>query len=808
LAQAPRQRLAGPRPPTPAAPAARAVRAATAGSWEGSEPHGDPARRPALPRPLLLAGVIATAAAVGLLAGIGGAPSGGELAVDVAQRAGPITQAPPEPVADPSPAAAAAAGSWRTMAPGPLAGRTGHAAVWTGTHLLVWGGWDGHAVFADGAAYHPDDDTWRLLAPAPLSPRARPAASWTGTELLVWGGWDGATALGDGAAYEPATDTWRSLAPAPLSARAGAAAAWTGEVWLVWGGADDDTGRATDGAAYDPLTDTWRSLAAAPLSGEAGRAPRMVWTGTEAVVWALPGLWSDAPAAARYDPAGDRWQPLPPPPGGRRLDPVLSWNGRWLVAWGVTSGKEVGTAAARYSPLTDAWEPMPDPPLAFTGDALLVEVGTGPRASLIAWVGDTPAGGAVHTDEHGWQRLARAPVPGRVGHASIWTGAALLVWGGHRGAEPLGDRGAEPLGNRGAEPLADGAVWTAAPADVAGTVRAREMPPVSPPWEALPDAPGGRLFGPAAVWADGEVVLVGGIGRSVRDPLVSSVLDPATGAWRALPPADPSLGTARFGHLALWVPASPAGGRGEVVVLGGYDTTGRRPAATLALDPATGTWRALAHPGLQVTAAAWTGTEVVAIGRSPSEGAVLLSYAPQEDRWTRLPHPPLERPARAVVWTGREVVLATARGDRLAALDPATQTWRPLPPSLLQGTAVQLAAVDGAVIAALRQPDGWVTAVLDLELDRWRQIGVAPVGRSAIGLLTAGDRVLAVGRPGPELAVLAPGGGWEPLPEVPLPRRHGAGLAWTGDALVVWGGGTSPDPDTIDGALLRLPPER
>lgn len=41
------------------------------------------------------------------------------------------------------------------------------------------------------------------------------ASAWTGSELLVWGGWSGTyeyefaeAFLGDGAAYDPVTDSW------------------------------------------------------------------------------------------------------------------------------------------------------------------------------------------------------------------------------------------------------------------------------------------------------------------------------------------------------------------------------------------------------------------------------------------------------------------------------------------------------------------------------------------------------------------------------------------------------------------------
>jgi hypothetical protein len=49
------------------------------------------------------------------------------------------------------------------------------------------------------------------------------ASAWTGSELLVWGGWSGTCGYefaeafpGDGAAYDPATDSWRMPSEALL----------------------------------------------------------------------------------------------------------------------------------------------------------------------------------------------------------------------------------------------------------------------------------------------------------------------------------------------------------------------------------------------------------------------------------------------------------------------------------------------------------------------------------------------------------------------------------------------------------------
>lgn len=184
--------------------------------------------------------------------------------------------------------------------PGPA--RRDFAAVWTGEHLLVWGGtyqlrpWpeDDWEQLADGWAYTPDTDTWTPITPAPMPGATRSYATWTGTEMIIWGGAYGRD-VGEtstrGAAYDPVTDSWRTLAdlsagalPDRLSSPEPWASVWTGTEFIVWipgiadwdsdlGASPDDW--ATVGAAYTPTTDTWRILPPTPMSGIYGTE----WTG-------------------------------------------------------------------------------------------------------------------------------------------------------------------------------------------------------------------------------------------------------------------------------------------------------------------------------------------------------------------------------------------------------------------------------------------------------------------------------------------------------------------------------------------------
>ncbi len=116
-----------------------------------------------------------------------------------------------------------------------------------------------------GGRYDPATDTWQPTSTVDAPPpRAYHTAVWAGTQMVVWGGWDGSdsdTYFGDGGRYDPVTDTWQptSTTGAP-SNRCEHTAIWTGSEMIVWGGGNDSDGSTyfNDGGRYDPVTDTWQ----------------------------------------------------------------------------------------------------------------------------------------------------------------------------------------------------------------------------------------------------------------------------------------------------------------------------------------------------------------------------------------------------------------------------------------------------------------------------------------------------------------------------------------------------------------------
>lgn len=134
-----------------------------------------------------------------------------------------------------------ASSTWRTLPKSPLSPRAGTTGVWTGTEAIFWGGYapgTATAFFADGAAYDPATGRWSSLPPSPLSPRESTSAFWTGSEMLVFGGYQASDkAVDGGGLYRPSTNTWSRLPvlpSVPSATLVGTTVAWTGRQLLVW----------------------------------------------------------------------------------------------------------------------------------------------------------------------------------------------------------------------------------------------------------------------------------------------------------------------------------------------------------------------------------------------------------------------------------------------------------------------------------------------------------------------------------------------------------------------------------------------
>ena len=177
--------------------------------------------------------------------------------------------------------------------------RYNHTAVWTGSQMVVWGGYGctaypstGCSYTNTGGRYTPSTDSWLATSTGVNLPSARSGhtAVWANTtgEMIVWGGWDDSSSafFDTGGRYNPTTDAWTATSTGANvpTARVYHSAVWTGSDMIVWGGYDGGLSLNT-GAVYNPSSNSW-TAATSTLNVPAGRETHTaVWTGTDMIVW-------------------------------------------------------------------------------------------------------------------------------------------------------------------------------------------------------------------------------------------------------------------------------------------------------------------------------------------------------------------------------------------------------------------------------------------------------------------------------------------------------------------------------------------
>lgn len=414
-----------------------------------------------------------------------------------------------------------------TLAP---TARRGHTAVWTGTDMLIWGGGD-----TSGGRYAPGTDTWRAMNTSGAPPaRTQHSAVWTGAEMIVWGGKSGAALFGDGGRYDPRGDAWTAVRPgAAVAVPDEPPLVFTGTEVIYWGGVAGAT-RLNTGMRHNLVTDTWTatSMTNAPSAREQHSA---VWTGSEMIVWG--GIDGGATVVintgGRYRPATDSWTAVTvsgaPTP---RCNHSVVWTGTEMIVWGgdswtsgllVTGGRFNPTAAAgagTWTAMTTAGAPA----------ARLYQSAVWSGSELIVWGGhdysgnvDLQTGGRYNPGGNAWTATATTGAPSaRRGHAVVWTGSKMLVWGG---VGPFGDGGVyDPTGNAWSAMTATNApsaryyhsaVWLGSVMVVWGGLNAsgvglnsggRYIPGVADSWTAMTTSNAPPLFG--SVFANGGEMLV------------------------------------------------------------------------------------------------------------------------------------------------------------------------------------------------------------------------------------------------------------------------------------------------------------
>jgi N-acetylneuraminic acid mutarotase len=309
--------------------------------------------------------------------------------------------------------------------------------------MIVWGGYDDHTPYLNtGGRYNPGTDSW-MATSTTNAPEARyyHTAVWTGSEMIVWGGYNGSSGgyLNTGGRYNPSTDRWTAISTtgAP-DARRFHTAVWTGSEMIVWGGYGNGSGGYLNtGSRYNPSTDRWTAISTtgAPDAREYHTA---VWTGNEMIVWG--GYTNISPnylsTGGRYNPVTDRWMATTTTNAPHaRWHHTAVWTGSQMIVWG-GKGSSSGllNTGSRYNPSTDRWTAISTtgaPAARFFHTA----VWTG--CEMIVWGGQRSGpsylntGGRYNPTTGSWIATSITSAPrGRYEHTAVWADRQMIVWGG------------------------------------------------------------------------------------------------------------------------------------------------------------------------------------------------------------------------------------------------------------------------------------------------------------------------------------------------------------------------------------------
>jgi len=325
--------------------------------------------------------------------------------------------------------------------------RANHTAVWTENEMIIWGGENDNGYLRTGGRYNPITDTWipTSTTNAP-SRRVYHTAVWTGTEMIVWGG-DDIEGSRTGGSYNPTIDSWipTSTTAAP-SRRTHHTAVWTGAEMIVWGGS---TGfyptYYNSGGRYNPVSDSWTATSTGANCPSARDFHTAVWTGIEMIIWG-GGL-----GGARYNPVGDSWIVISRINAPELMGHTAVWTGIEMIIWGTMPSVVVEcpwiNPGGRYNPLTDSWilTPTIDAPI---GRWYHTAVWTG--SEMIVWGGVSPCrpnvwlrtGGKYKPTTDTWVPTStNDALSRRANHTAVWTGNAMIIWGGYDGSSYLRNGG-------------------------------------------------------------------------------------------------------------------------------------------------------------------------------------------------------------------------------------------------------------------------------------------------------------------------------------------------------------------------------
>jgi N-acetylneuraminic acid mutarotase len=705
-------------------------------------------------------------------------------------------------------------------------GRYAHTAVWTGSEMIVWGGrgYGGIGYFSTGGRYNPSTDSWTATSTtnAPAG-RIHHTTVWTGSEMIIWGGYVGTiynpTPTNTGGRYNPNTDSWiatSSHLPSAPSARAHHTAVWTGSEMIVWGGYNGSN--FNTGGRYNPSSDSW--TATSTINTPDPRAYHTaVWTGSEMVVWAgYNGYYLNT--GGRYIPGTDSWTATSTTnaPDGRYWHMAV-WAGSEMIVWGGYDAViGYSNTGGRYNPSTDSWTAtsITNAP---TGRVYHTAVWNG--SEMIVWGGyccfpnHLNTGGRYNPGTDSWTVTSGTNAPdARSFHTAVWTGSQMIVWGGGNNVYIgyFNTGGRYCAGMPGPTPTPT-PTPTASPTPTPSPTASPTPTPTATPicindtWTTTStvNAPDARGLGHTAVWTGSEMIVWGGLNSYTSGTFnTGGRYNPATDTWVATSTVNAPL--SRNFHSAVWTGT-------EMIVWGG----GNYPAGELndggKYNPTTDSWTGIttnnAPSARDSHTAVWTGSEMIVWGGF-SEPDIWFNtggrYNPSTDSWMATSRDaPEGRWAHTAVWTGSEMIIWGGTNQTIflntgGKYNPLTDRWIATSTTNAPiGRAVHTGIWSGSEMIIW---GGWDINYNDLNTggryspgtDSWTATSItnAPTGRAYHTAVWTGSEMIVWGG----YPVTNTGGRYNTgtdswtatsLTNAPVARVYHTAV-WTGSEMIAWGG--------------------
>lgn len=307
----------------------------------------------------------------------------------------------------------------------------------------------------------PQPGLWRYMPDAPLTPRIGHAMVWGGDAVLVWGGFDIAgLPLTDGGLFDAATGAWELLPPHDGGDATASYVAWSGaRVFVV---------SATVTQVFDPQRAAWTGFPPPPLPDGHVLTDQVVGTGDGVIALSTPGrsVETPRPAMFRFTHGASAWRRLPDPPVSvSDGDVVLADIDRVVVHARAAGGRSPATAELDLRRRGAHWQAVTVPP--GLGDQLLARLlgAVADDRAVLVGIGAPGARGyaAVH-DGRRWRRTDPPPLPASPQMDGLWIGDGLIVWDRLTGVGARLDLASARWTRFSASPVADGAprpaAWT------------------------------------------------------------------------------------------------------------------------------------------------------------------------------------------------------------------------------------------------------------------------------------------------------------------------------------------------------------